>query len=49
MGMKNAAEVRQAAAAAAFRAYKPFSDQEISELTRKGKEMELRGPVAWEA
>ena len=52
MGMKNAAEVRQAAAA--FRAYRPFSDHEISELTRKGKEMandwgELRGPVAWEA
>ncbi len=52
MGMKNVAEVRQAAAA--VRAYKPFSEQEISELTRKGKEMakdwgELRGPVAWEA
>ena len=34
--------------------YKPFSSQEISELTRKGKEIakdwgELRGPVDWEA
>ena len=52
MGLKNAAEVRQAAAA--VRGYKPFSGQEISELDRKGKEMaedwgELRGPVAWEA
>ena len=52
MGVKNVAELRQAAAA--FRAYKPLTQDEISQLDETGKQLankwgELRGPVAWEA
>lgn len=52
MGVKNVAELRQAAAA--FRAYQPLTQPEISQLDATGKQLasewgELRGPVAWEA
>ena len=52
MGVKSVAELSQAAAA--FRAYKPLTGPEITQLDATGKQLasewgELRGPVAWEA
>ena len=54
MGVKNTAELHKALAA--VRAYRPFNERELSEISTTGKQMakskdwgELRGPVAWQA